>query len=280
MHSELYTQLMDELVERKYSPKTIGSYTRCIREYLISYPAGTLSADIQQIDILLSQKKQEGLSLRTINVYISAITFFYTHIVGIDISSELKRHSVSPPLPVFFTKKEIAALFAACKKKQDKLLLSLAYGAGLRIGEIVRLRVRDVDIGHHVIHIEQPQQRKDRYTSIPKKLTAELARHVYDKNPYTHLFTNRKGTQLSTRSVQHIFAQAYKRSGIQKRATFHSLRHSFAVHLLERGVDIRHVQELLGHQSIRTTGMYRKIVKGLAAQIASPLGTIDEIDET
>jgi len=169
------------------------------------------------------------------------------------------------------SRNEIKTIIDKISNPKHKLLLSLSYGSGLRVSEAVNLRTRDIDLNELTIHLKGSKGKKDRITIIPKGLKKALLRQTVNKNGDGFIFKNGRGSKLTTRTAQKVFANALKKAGIKKRATFHSLRHSFATHLLENGVDIRYVQELLGHANIRTTQVYTKVTNPRLKNIKSPL---------
>ena len=154
---------------------------------------------------------------------------------------------------------------------KHRLMLALAYGAGLRVSEVVSLRVRDVDVTEMTIHIKQAKGRKDRISVLPERFIDDLRTMAAGKHGHDYYFRSEHGWKLTTRTAQKIFEHALAKAGIMKHATFHSLRHSFATHLLENGVDVRYVQELLGHHNIRTTQRYTQVTNPKLKSIQSPL---------
>jgi len=153
---------------------------------------------------------------------------------------------------------------------KHKLLLSLAYGAGLRVSEVMDLKVKDINLDELTIHIKHAKGNKDRITIFPDKLRSSLGNITTVKQSNDYVFESERGGKLSTRTVQKSFKNALRKGGIKRDATFHSLRHSFATHLLENGVDIRYVQELLGHSNIRTTQLYTQVTNPNLRNIKSP----------
>jgi len=147
----------------------------------------------------------------------------------------------------------------------------LSYGAGLRISEVVNLKVKDINLEELTIHLKNAKGKKDRITIFPEKIKNDLQNLITSKNLNDYLFESERGGKLTERTAQKIFEKALQQSGIKKEATFHSLRHSFATHLLENGVDVRYVQELLGHQNIRTTQRYTQVTNPKLKNIKSPL---------
>jgi len=150
-------------------------------------------------------------------------------------------------------------------------LVALSYGAGLRVSEVVNLRVRDIHVDDLSIHLKDAEGNKDRITVFPEKLKADLHELTALQHGNEFVFESERGGKLNERTAQLIFEKALEKSKIEKNATFHSLRHSFATHLLENGVDVRYVQELLGHANIRTTQLYTKVTNPNLKKIKSPL---------
>jgi len=154
---------------------------------------------------------------------------------------------------------------------KHRLLLALAYSAGLRVSEVVRLRAPDIDLGGLTVIVRQGKGKKDRLTVISSTLAPELQKIMAGKEANDYVFASERGGRLTETSAQKVFYQALIRAGIKKPATFHSLRHSFATHLLENGTDVRYVQELLGHANIRTTQIYTHVTNPAIRNIKSPL---------
>ncbi len=150
-------------------------------------------------------------------------------------------------------------------------MISLGYACGLRVSEVVNLKVQDLDINELIIHIKNSKNKKDRITILPEKLQSNLRNIIADKNPTDYLFISNRMNKLTTTSLQKMFRESLSKTKINKPATFHSLRHSFATHLLENGTDIRYVQELLGHSNIRTTQIYTQVTNPKLKNIKSPL---------
>jgi len=150
-------------------------------------------------------------------------------------------------------------------------MLALAYGAGLRVSEIINLKVEDLQLGELTIHLKNAKGKRDRITVMPEKLKNDIKNLIASKDTDDYVFASERGGKLSERTAQKVFENSLAKSKIKKKATFHSLRHSFATHLLENGVNVRFVQELLGHQNIRTTQLYTKVTNPRLKNIKSPL---------
>lgn len=243
-----------------YSPRTIEAYSRCIRE-------------IGDRDLLkyLDQLVKEGKSSYTLNQYHAAYKLYMTKVMEKSWNVSFpyaKRHK---KLPVVLSRAEVNSLIEVTKNIKHRVLISLAYGAGLRVSEVVGLRVRDLELEELSIWIRDGKEGKDRISIIPEKLTKDLRSLIAGKEADEYLFESERGRRLSTRTAQAVFERSLKLAGIKKRATFHSLRHSFATHLLENGVDVRYIQQLLGHASITTTQLYTKVTSPQLKNIRSPL---------
>ena len=267
----LLSETEQELRVRNYSQKTIKSYLGCLRTYFLFKKYSLDKVDLDSIRKFLALKQKRGRAGQTINSYLNAIKFFYRNVIGAKQEIYFKTAKKSKRLPVVLSRKEIAKIISKVKNKKHKLLTALAYGSGLRISEVISLRAGDVDLKGLTVHVKGGKGKKDRITIFSKKLIRELKERIKGKTGNDLLFESERGGKLSTRTAQVVFSAALRRAGIKKRATFHSLRHSFATHLLENGTDIRYVQELLGHSNIRTTQRYTQVTNPKLKNIKSPL---------
>jgi len=260
-----------ELTIRGSSPKTIKAYLACLKEYFIHRAEKWHEFNEWAIKNFLYQKHEKNYASSTVNLYLNAIKFYFYHIknshqkINIRFARRPKRN------PVFLTPDEIQSLIILTKNPKHRLLLSLAYASGLRVSEVVRLKVKDLDFENNLINIRQAKGKKDRITLLPQKLLWDLQLTVEPKALDDPIFESERGGRLSERTAQKVFEAASKRAGIKNEATFHSLRHSFATHLLENGTDTRYVQELLGHSNIRTTQIYTHVTNLTKLKIKSPL---------
>lgn len=260
-----------ELKIRNYSPKTIKSYLYALKEYFPFKKDNLERLDLENIKKFLLQKQKANLSPQTINLYLNAIKFFYREIVKYSGKIDIKYAKRSKKLPVVLSRNEIVKIISGTNNTKHKLLLALAYGAGLRVSEVVSLKVKDVNLEELTIHIKQAKGKKDRNTIFPERLKTDIQNLIAGKDKNDFVFASERGGKLTTRTAQKIFEKSSKKARIKKEATFHSLRHSFATHLLENGVDVRYVQELLGHQNIRTTQRYTQVTNPSLKNIKSPL---------
>ena len=268
--SENYLKTMEEeLLLRGYSCRTVKAYTLCLKEYL-GFSAGKV-AGMDVVREFLLFKKSQGRAASTINLYLNALKFFYRHVLRVGFDLKMKTPKKPKRLPRVLSHQEICEIIDSVKNPKHKLLISLAYGSGLRVSEVVNLRVEDLDLNRKLINVRHAKGDKDRVTVLPDKIFHELARFCFGRESGSYLFESERGGKLSSRTVQKIFSKLLLENRISGGASFHSLRHSFATHLLEAGTDIRYVQELLGHRDIKTTQVYTQVTHNAIRRIASPL---------
>lgn len=255
---------------RGYSSRTIKSYTYYIQEYLDFSRTRGIKHKKAAAEKYLLEKLEQNKSSQTVNLALNSIKFLYREVLNAGENIDFRCVKRSQKLPVVLSKEEIDRIISNITNPKHRLIVSLGYGSGLRASEIVGLKVRDIDPEGLVIHIKAAKGKKDRITVFPNKLKREISNLVAGKEPLDVVFESSRGGKLTVSTIQKIFHQALMRSGISKQATFHSLRHSFATHLLESGTDVRYVQELLGHSNIRTTQIYTKVTNPKLKKIKSP----------
>jgi site-specific recombinase XerD len=267
-------RLEAELRSRKYSLRTMTSYVYYNRHFcrhVQKCPEDAVSSDVR--NYLAYLDKTLDLSASSMNVAITALKFFYTNVMnrrGIIIERQRPRHDKR--LPVVFSRKEVQALLDCENNPKHRLLLMLAYSSGLRVSEVVALKKLHIDFDRRTILICSAKGRKDRYTLLSERAARFIEQYCALYNIDTWLFPgNQVGRHLSIRSAQAVFNDALRAARIEKPASIHSLRHSFATHLLEGGTDIRYIQNLLGHVTIRTTQRYTHIARSSIMNIQSPL---------
>jgi len=255
---------------RNYSGKTIKSYLFYIREYLIFSKNKNVKDKNKAIELFILHKFEKGQSSQTVNLALNSIKFFYREVLKCKDKIDFKCAKRNKKLPIVLSRKEIKDIISNINNLKHKIIISLGYAAGLRVSEIINLRVKDVDLGQLMIHIKNAKGKKDRITIFPEKLKNNFKNMLAGKSGNDFVFESNRGGKLTTTSLQKVFQNSLKRTRIKKQATFHSLRHSFATHLLENGVDVRYVQELLGHANIRTTQIYTKVTNPSIKNIKSP----------
>ena len=260
-----------ELIIKNYSLKTIKSYLFGLKSYFIFKKINFDRLDEENIKDFLLYCSDKGVSPQSRNIFLSAIKFYYHHVTKAKQTIKISSAKKPSRLPVILSRNEVEQILQSLKNSKHKLLLSLAYGSGLRVSEATALKCQDLNLGELTIYIKQSKGQKDRISIIPAKLCDDLKNLCAGKNEDDFVFASERGGKLSTRSAQKVFKNALLKSGLNKKLTFHSLRHSFATHLLENGVDVRYVQELLGHHNIRTTQIYTHVTNPKLKNIKSPL---------
>ena len=256
---------------RNYSNRTVKSYLLCLKDYFLYKKSDIDHVDVDNIKQFLLNKQASGAAPQTVNLYLNAIKFFYREVIADCQRIDIKFSKKNKRLPIVLSRSEVKQILESIKNTKHRLIISLSYGAGLRVSEVIDLRVRDVDLDELTIHIKQAKGKKDRITVFPEKLKTDMQNLIAGKDKKDWVFASERGGKLTTRTAQKVFENSIKKTGIKKSATFHSLRHSFATHLLENGIDVRYVQELLGHQNIRTTQKYTQVTNPMLKNIKSPL---------
>jgi integrase/recombinase XerD len=255
---------------RNYSQQTIKAYSSVARNVFNFFEKPLREINQQEIKDFLYKKTEEGCSSQTISLYSNALNFIFLEIYKIKDFDKLKHPKKSKKLPVILSRNEIELILNHIKNKKHCLMMSLAYATGMRVSEVVSLKVNDIDFDRECIHIKNAKGKKDRITILPKKLVNVLLENISLKQGNDYFFESERGGKLTTSTPQKVFAKALKQVNIKKDAHFHSLRHSFATHLLEQGTDVRHVQKLLGHSNIRTTQLYTQVSNESIKNIQSP----------
>jgi site-specific recombinase XerD len=270
-------KLETELRSRKYSRRTVQSYVyfnRLLCQNLQKAPEEIQSDDVKHF--LAAIEKNRDYSASSMNLAISSIKFFYKKVMKNDIVKEQHRPRQDKRLPEVLSKAEIKKILIAEKNLKHRLLLMMVYASGFRVSEVVCLKRRDLDIDRKSIIIRSGKGRKDRYTITSDMVISTLTEYYSQYNITNWLFEGADpDSHLSIRSAQYVFEHALKECKIEKASSIHCLRHSFATHLLENGTDIRYIQELLGHSSIRTTERYTHVARRETLSIISPLDTIN-----
>jgi len=270
MADNLIFILRREMELRNYSQKTIEAYTRVAKDLYRYYKKPIRELSDEDIKVYLSAKQKAGLSSQTIALYANAINFLFSEIYKQKDFQKIRHPKRSKKLPIVLNREELKLLFNQTQNPKHRLLLELAYAAGLRVSEAVRLRARDIDLSEMTLVVRQGKGKKDRLTIISARLLPQIQTMMAGKKPADFLFASERGGHISEATAQKVFYACLRKSGIGKPASFHSLRHSFATHLLENGTDIRYVQELLGHANIRTTQIYTQVTNPKLKMIKSP----------
>ncbi len=271
--------LCNKLVLLNYSYKTLKNYRQAlialIRHTEPKTPDTLDKAAFQTYLLFLIQKKR--LSPSTINVHINAWKFYCEKVLERNKTFyDVQYPRLPTKLPTVYSTAEVQAIFAATTSLKYRTLFKLVYATGLRLSEVVHLRINDLDRIRRLIMVRGGKGKKDRVVMLTDKLEAVLDMYLAEFNPKTYLFEDAQhhpgGSEpLQNRTIQMSYSQAVYAACIQKRGGIHSLRHSFATHLLEAGTDIRYIQQLLGHESILTTMRYTHVTADKISTIKSPL---------
>ena len=274
----LFEVLREELKLRNYSPKTYKSYRSHLRDF-INYFAPKHPRDLADEDVrnyLVHLIDERHLSAGTIGQIISAIRFLYVALYKRPFALEgIPRPLRAYRLPVILSLEEVKRLFDALGNQKHKIMLMLVYSAGLRVGEMVRLKPEDIQRDRMMIHIRGGKGKKDRYTVLSEVVLEGLRDYWKAYRPKKWLFEGQvEGKSYSIRSAERVFEKAAEKACIERHVSIHSLRHAFATHLLEQGTDIKFIQELLGHSRVQTTEIYLHVSKKDIGQIRSPIESI------
>jgi integrase/recombinase XerD len=271
---ERLKKLKEWMTYRRYSKSTIRTYLEITSTYLrFIKPANALS-ELGDNFIRFTNEYilYKRLSLSYQNQAINALRLFYMHILRIDFEpGKLMRPRREYKLPNVLSREEVKKLFTVTRNKKHKAMLSLIYACGLRRGELLKLMPKDIDTKRGLLIIRQAKGNKDRIVPISGKIIGLLRDYYLDFRPKTWLFEGiKKGMQYDERSLQQVLKKAISTAGIDKPVTLHWLRHSYATHQLESGVDLRYIQEILGHKSSKTTEIYTHVSVQSLQKIRSP----------
>jgi integrase/recombinase XerD len=268
---EFLQNLETEIKIAKLSPYTLRNYLDSNKKLLAFLKKEPKEIEQQDIKNFLANEMDQQSSSSTI-LFLAAIKFAFTALLQSDPTSGIKRPKNEKKIPIVLTKDEIQKLFKATETLKSNLILKLLYSSGLRVSEIVNLKPIDLDFNEYIGWVRGGKGKKDRMFIISKKLSGKLEKFKKKHLDWNYLFS--KTNPLTTRNIQKIVQLTTKKSGIEKSVHPHTLRHSFATHLLENGVDIRKIQVLLGHSSLSTTELYTHISSEQIKKIDSPLDSL------
>ena len=277
--SLLYKEMERSISISGKSLSTLTNYSRQLAHLALHYNCFPLELDSEQVMDYLHLVKSRGT--------ISA-TFFKFTVYGLRYACrmrglEYKQFSLpeiekDSKLPIVLNGTEVKALLSACKLLKHRLIIGMCYGCGLRCSEVRNIRVADADLERGMLHIRHGKGSKDRCVPLGKMLCRGIAQYISAEHPQQYLFEGTDGEELSQRGTQWVVAQAVKRAGLRKEIHTHTLRHSYATHLLEQGVNILIIKELLGHSHIETTMVYLHIAKPSTQTVINPLDTLYKQD--
>jgi len=274
--SPLRRRMIEDMTIRKFAPKTQHDYLQRVENftaYLGRSPDAASSEDVRRYQLHLTAS---GVGVPTVNQTVSTLRFFFKVTLGRPDLVERTAFVREPrKLPVVLSPEEVMRLLDAAPGLKYKAALSVAYGAGLRVSEVVALKVGDIDSKRMIIRVEQGKGRKDRYVMLSPHLLKLLRAWWRAARPQGWLFPGRNPVQpMTTRQFNRACHAAADMAGIGKPVSMHTLRHSFATHLLEQNIDIRVIQVLLGHAKLDTTALYTRVATKTIQQVMSPLDRI------
>jgi integrase/recombinase XerD len=276
---KLKDKMKKDMELKNLSKRTIDTYLKCVKSFVIYYGKPPESMDHEAIrNYLYYLLKEKNSSQATINQSYSALKFFYQTTLGRDWDTlKIPRSRRIKKLPVVLSKQEIITIFSKIRNLKHRALLMTIYSGGLRLAEAINLKVADIDSQRMMIRVYQGKGNKDRYTLLGKRALDILRTYWKVYHPKEWLFPSYKKDQpIGPSSVQKVFHEALIKTRIQKKVSVHTLRHSFATHLLEQGVEIPYIQNLLGHSDSRTTSIYLHVARKKLTEVVSPIDFLEE----
>lgn len=280
---KLQDQMRMDLELKNYSPRTRSCYLTWMRSFALHFhrsPDGMGDPEIREyLHYLIQEKKasQSGIS----QAY-SALKFFYETTLKRDWNGfRIPRAQMGKRLPVVLSSREVQAIFSATRNLKHRAALMTIYSAGLRVSEVVHLKVSDIDSQRMTIRVQQGKGQKDRYTLLSQRTLEVLREYWKEYRPSGWLFPRKPETEPpSVSAVQRVFGKVLLQAGIKKPASVHTLRHSFATHLLEAGTDLYHIQRLLGHTTPKTTAIYLHLSRKNLGGVTSPLDLLEAVGKS
>jgi len=275
---KLHDQMQEDLLLKAYSPNTQRNYLRCARHFAKHYMRSPEEMGEQEVrDFLLYLVRDRQASPANLDMHVNALKFLYNvTLKRPEVVKGLSHPKRPKTLPVILSPEEVLRIFAAIRSVKHKAIIATAYAAGLRISEVCGLRIADIDSQRMRIHVRSGKGKKDRYVMLAESLLDLLRQYYRKARPQgEYLFPGYKPHRpICTTAVRQVLRKVIQETGLTKKVTMHTLRHCFATHLLERGTDIRILQVLLGHSSIRTTLRYTHVTDPLVQKLLSPLDLI------
>ena len=265
-------EIKKTLIVRAYSPNTISSYLACL-SYFKNYFRGSEIDDLSKEDIIdyLFHLIKKNYSKSTQNQHINAIKFYYEKYLGKKKEFyHIDRPIKDKKLPIILSENEIQLLFNSTYNLKHLTILAVIYSCGLRVSELINIKINDIDNNRMVINIRHAKGNKDRQVQLTNQILELLRKYYKEYLPVKYLIVGQNGGKYSTTSIQKIIKNSALKAKIYKKVTPHTLRHSFATHLLENGTDIRYIQTILGHSDIKTTQIYTHVSNAHLKNIQNP----------
>jgi site-specific recombinase XerD len=274
-HLQLY---IEEIQLKGYSSNTLQTYRNEFGSFLYYLKERNVqTVEVEEIrTYILHCLNELKLTENTVHSKLNAIKFYFEQVLKRErFMIEIPRPKKPLQLPKTIHQTDVKKIFEVTKNLKHNTMLKLCYGMGLRVSEIVNIKITDIDSKNMQVFIEKAKGKKDRYANLPESLLEQLRNYFKEYQPKEYLFEGQFGGSYSVRSVQQVFKNALKTAKVNKEVGIHSLRHSFATHLLENGTDIRFIQDLLGHNDIKTTLIYTSVTDLSLKKIKSPLDDIN-----
>lgn len=277
--TRLRQRMLDDLQLRNFSPCTQKAYLGAVSQFARHFRKSPEELGAEEVrEYLLHLVHERRVAWSTYNISLCALRFLYQttlgrpgHLDGIPCPKEPKR------LPVVLSREEVSQFLAAAGRLKTRTMLTMAYAAGLRVSEIVALEVNDIDSHRMLIRVRQAKGLKDRNVMLSPQLLELLRTYWRRERPQQYLFPNQSGKPLMPCRLIYACQRTLRRSRLKKRVTVHTLRHSFATHLLEAGVDLRTIQVLLGHRNLKTTAIYTAVSVERIASVTSPYDALAKL---
>lgn len=268
MSNGLLIKLGKELRLRNYSRKTLKGYTFSVKKFL-GFCEDRGINEVEFKKYILNKLDKQNPSTVTKDLF--AIKFFFENVLGQNVDIPVPKRNKT--LPSILSLSELKKIIKIAMNPKHKLIIKLLYGTGLRVSEIVNLKVKDIDFDEKLVKVKLGKGKKDRFVKLPDSISDEIKMFCNIGNS-AYVFPSNRGGKLTVKSIQKIVSNSAKKAGIEKRVYPHLLRHSFATHLLEQGTDLRVIQKLLGHSSVKTTQIYTQISQASIRQVKSPLDNL------
>lgn len=260
---------------QRYSKHTVSTYISCLEKFytFLNYNDTAINDDSIKDYMLYLIKKNYSRSSQ--NQHINAIKFYLEKV----LNNERKVYHIKRPrnertLPIVLSKVEVQVILSKVKNLKHKAMLSLLYSSGLRIGELLAVKINDIDSSRMLLHVKNGKGAKDRMVPLAENVLQLLRQYYKIYKPIGYLFNGQGNHQYSPISVRNVLKRAVYASNIKKKVTPHTLRHSYATHLLEAGIDLRYIQVILGHSSSRTTELYTHVSSKKLNAVKSPIETM------